>query len=192
MSTKSRHRDSYRSGEQRNAAKAGVSMARMKTSKTFSFLCLFAGAALSASAADGIKHRDKEFLEDAAKSGMAEVSISQVALARSANPQVKEFAQMMVSDHSGANTQVMALAAEKGVTLPADKTDVEKWQKRDAKDFDQEYIDKMIADHKHAVDLFEKESKNGDDPALKSFAQKTLPTLMAHLDKAKELKKMVK
>lgn len=123
---------------------------------------------------------------------MEEVSISRVAAERSANPQVKAFAEMMISDHTGANSKVMALAAEKGVTLPADKTNVEKWEKRSAKDFDQEYIDKMVADHKHVVELFEKEAKNGEDASLKSFAETTLPTIMAHLDKAKELKKMVK
>lgn len=164
----------------------------MKTSKMFTLLCLLTGASFSAFAADGMKHHDHEFLEDAAKSGMEEVSISRVAVDRSANPQVKEFAQMMVSDHTGANTKVIALASAKGVTLPADKTDVEKWQKRDAKDFDQEYVDKMVSDHKRVVDLFEKEAKKGEDAELRAFAQTTLPTLLAHLDKAKELKKTVK
>ena len=149
---------------------------------------------LSASAyADALKHSDQSFIEKAAKSGMEEVAISQVAVARSTNPQVKEFAQMMVSDHGGANSELTSLASTKGVTLPMDKTDIEKWSKRSAKDFDQEYIDKMVSDHKDAVSLFEKESKStAGDPDLKAFALKTLPTLQAHLDKAKALKEVTK
>ena len=149
---------------------------------------------LSASAyADALKHGDQSFLEKAAKSGMEEVAISQVAAARSTNPQVKEFAEMMVSDHGGANTELTSLATTKGATLPMDKTDIEKWSKRSTKNFDLEYIEKMVSDHKDAVSLFEKESKSTSaDSDLKAFALKTLPTLLAHLEKAKALKETTK
>jgi len=162
--------------------------------KTYKITGLLVCTLLAASAyADPLKHSDQAFFEKAAKSGMEEVAISQVAVARSTNPQVKEFAQMMVSDHGGANTELTGLASTKGVTLPMDKTDIEKWSKRSTKDFDQEYIDKMVSDHKEAVSLFEKESKSTTgDPDLKAFALKTLPTLQAHLDRAKALKETTK
>jgi len=146
----------------------------------------------SAFAAGELKHRDHEFVEDAAKSGMAEVDISKVAVDRATNPDVKSFAEMMVSDHTGANTELTSLASTKNVALPADKTNVEKWSERSTKDFDQEYVDKMIHDHKHAIDLFEKESKDGTDADLKAFADKTLPTLRSHLAKIEAIKAQMK
>jgi putative membrane protein len=164
----------------------------MKTQTKFTVLLLGATLTATAFAAGELKHRDHEFVEDAAKSGMAEVDISKIAVDRATNPDVKAFAQMMVADHTGANTELTTLASTKNVALPADKTNVEKWSERSTKDFDQEYVDKMIHDHKKAVDLFEKESKNGTDPDLKAFADKTLPTLRAHLEKIESIKAQMK
>ena len=138
-----------------------------------------------------LKHGDKSFVEDAAKSGMEEVAISRIAVEKASNPQVKEFAQMMVSHHTAASSELTALAAAKGVTL-AKEPNVEKWAKKDAKGFDEAYMEKMVNDHQEAVKLFEKEFKNGDDPELTAFASKTLPQLQEHLAKAKEIKKMVR
>src|SRR5688572_6618644 len=53
---------------------------------------------------------DRTFFEKAAKSGMKEVAVSKATQDRLMNPQVKQFARMMVSDHSNANAELMALA----------------------------------------------------------------------------------
>lgn len=140
-----------------------------------------------------LKHSDKAFFEKAAKSGMKEVEISQGTLEHLTNPQVKSFAQMMVTDHSQANQELMALAAKKGVTLPSkDLKYDEKWSKKtNDKDLDEDYIKQMVDDHEEAVKLFEKAAKS-DDAEIAAFAQKTLPTLQHHLTMARDLKKMVK
>ena len=142
--------------------------------------------------AGNLSHGDRSFVEKAAKSGMEEVAISRIAAERATNPQVREFAQMMVTDHSANNTELTSLAATKGVTLPAKEMDVNKWEKRSAKSFDEEYMEKMVSDHKDDVELFEKQAKKGEDAELMSFASRTLPTLQSHLQRAQEIKKMVK
>lgn len=141
-----------------------------------------------------LKHSDRSFFEKAAKAGTKEVEISQSTLEHLSNPQVKSFAQMMVSDHSQANQELMALAAKKGVTLPSKELKYdEKWSKKANKDsdLDEDYIKQMVDDHEDAVKLFEKAAKS-DDPEIAAFAQKTLPTLQHHLTMARDLKKMVK
>src|SRR5690348_12279785 len=80
-----------------------------------------------------LKRSDRHFFAKAAESEMKEVAVSQTTMDRFVNPQVKSFAQMMVNDHSEANQELMALAAKKGVMLPAkDKTMKleEKWSKK--------------------------------------------------------------
>lgn len=139
-----------------------------------------------------LKHGDKSFVEKAAKMGMEEVAISRIAVERATNPQVREFAQMMVSDHTGANSELTTLAASKNVMLPSKDFNLDKWEKRSAKSFDEEYMEKMVSDHKDTLDLFEKESKKGEDADLMNFAGKTVPTLTAHLSKAQEIKKALK
>src|SRR4051812_30296331 len=61
---------------------------------------------------------DNVFMERAAAGGMAEVELSNLALAKSTNNDVKSFATMMVADHSKANTELAAIATSKNVTLP--------------------------------------------------------------------------
>jgi len=141
-----------------------------------------------------LSHGDRAFFEKAAKAGHKEISVSQGALDRLNNPQVKQFAQMMVSDHGSANAELMTLATAKGVTIDLkDTKDLkleEKWSKK-TKGVDEDYMEEMVSDHKDAVDLFEKAAKS-DDPDIAAFARKTLPTLQAHLSQAKDLKKLVK
>lgn len=146
-----------------------------------------------ASAADrGVSHGDKTFFEKAAKSGKDEVAVSQAALPNLTNPQAKEFASMMVSDHTGANEELKALAAKKNVMLPAKEPDTKKWNAGKDRNFDKEYISKMVSDHEDAVELFTKASKKSDDPEVQAFAAKTLPTLQHHFEQAKSIKQSMK
>lgn len=135
-----------------------------------------------------LSHHDKAFFEKAAKAGMKEVEVSQAVQDRLMNPQVKDFAQTMVTDHTAVNNELSALAARKGVTLPAaDSKVAEKWGKKD-KGVDKDYIGEMVDDHEDAVKLFEHASKS-NDADIAAFAQKTLPALQHHLMMAKDLKK---
>jgi putative membrane protein len=140
-----------------------------------------------------LSHHDKSFIEKAAKSGEEEVALSQIALQRAADPQVKEFAQMMVTDHTGANTELTSLASARSVEIPAASDhEINKWSQKTDKDFDEDYMEKMVKDHKEAVELFQKEADKGEDADLKAFAAKTLPALQSHLERAKEIKKSLK
>jgi putative membrane protein len=137
-----------------------------------------------------LSRNDRNFFEHAAKSGMKEVDVSRSVLDRLTNPQVKQFAQMMVDDHSGANTELASLAASKGVTLPVKETKaIEKWSKK-TDELDEDYMEEMVSDHEKAVKLFEEAAKS-KDPQIAAFASKTLPKLQAHLTQARTLEKLV-
>ena len=158
--------------------------------KTHRYLLSVAAAATLACVlqAAELSHADRQFFEKAAKAGMKEVAVAEAVQPNLTTPSAKSFAQMMAADHSKANEELKALAAQKGVTLPApDPKPGEKWAKNN-KDADDEYLAEMVDDHKEAVDLFEKAAKS-KDADIAAFAQKTLPTLRHHLDEAKAQKK---
>jgi len=137
-----------------------------------------------------VAHHDKEFLKKAAKSGMAEVAISEAVMDHLSSADLKAFAQQMVTDHTAANNELASLAATKGVMLPPQDPDlVTDWSKK-TDDVDRTYVKKMVSDHESAVKLFEKASKSSD-PDIAAFAQKTLPTLQHHLMMAQDLKKTI-
>jgi putative membrane protein len=139
-----------------------------------------------------LNSHDRDFAMDAAMGGMVEVELGRVAAAQGTSDAVKQFGQRMVDDHSKANTELMSLAASKGVTLPTTLDDkhreqVTKLSALKGAEFDRAYSKLMLSDHNKDVSEFEKQSTRGTDPDLKAFASKTLPTLQEHLQLAKAL-----
>ncbi|MDF3057159.1 MAG: hypothetical protein K0R17_1374 [Rariglobus sp.] len=134
-----------------------------------------------------VSRGDRKFLEKAAESGLKEVTVSQAVLANLSTPEAREFAQMMVKDHTAANEELKMLAMRKSVPLPPEdkKMDLtKKWSEKPGnRNLDEDYLKEMVSDHKDAVELFEKGTK-ADDPDIAAFARKTLPTLKHHLELA--------
>jgi putative membrane protein len=133
-----------------------------------------------------VDNEDAKFATQAAVGGMAEVELGKLALQKSSNAQVKEFATMMVNDHGKANTELMEIAAAKNITLPSTVDDDHKKKmddlsKKSGSDFDKAYVDAMVDGHKSTLKLMEDESKDGADAELKAFATKTAPVVQTHL-----------
>src|SRR5256886_11471135 len=63
---------------------------------------------------------DEEFAKKAAQGGMAEVKLGQLAKEKASNETVKNFAQLMVEDHTKANDNLKEVASKENITLPND------------------------------------------------------------------------
>lgn len=138
-----------------------------------------------------LSRADRNFFEEAAKSGLKEVEVSNAVRARLVNPQVRAFAEMMVADHTAANIELKALASRKGAALPTErKNHAEKWGDKNGS-LDKDYLEEMEDDHEDAIDLFEKASRS-DDPDIAAFARKTLPKLQNHLTQVRSLKQALR
>jgi putative membrane protein len=133
---------------------------------------------------------DDQFVDKASAAGLAEVNLANIALKKASSPDVRQFAQQMIDDHTRANRELLALADKKKLAM-AQKMDpphemlAEKLLRTEGADLDREYMKSQLADHQEAVALFERESKNGNDGDLKEWAGKTLPTLKRHLEMAR-------
>jgi len=137
------------------------------------------------------------FWTTAAQGGMAEVELGKLAASKATNPEVKQFAQMMVTDHTKANTELKTLAAKKSVTLPTEvssshKSLMEDLNKKTGADFDKAYVDAMVDDHEEDVEFFKDKSEDSSDADVKAFAAKTLPTLQKHLETIKGIQAKMK
>jgi putative membrane protein len=64
----------------------------------------------------------QQFVSDAAVGGMKEVLLSEAALERSTNDDIKSFAKRMVKDHSAANQKLMKIADASGLIFPSTNT----------------------------------------------------------------------
>ena len=137
------------------------------------------------------------FLVKAANGGMAEVTLAQLAKDKATNSSIKEFAGMMITDHSAANEKVKKLAADRNVTLPAEPgADEQKkaadLSKKSGAGFDKAYTDAMVKGHKETLDMFKTASAKVKDAAVKSFIDNTIPVIEHHLMRIQEIKKSIK
>lgn len=150
-------------------------------------------ASAAAFAAD-LGKMDQAFVTKASGAGMYEVEISKLAADKASDPAIKEFAQMMVTDHTKANDELKQLAESKNAQVapgvPKDKQAIiDKMSKLDGAKFDKAYHAQVgLKDHKADIALFNKEAKSGTDADLKAWADKTLPTLKTHLEHAQAIK----
>lgn len=132
------------------------------------------------------------FMTKAAEGGLAEVALGQMALTKASSADVKQFAQRMIDDHSKADQELMDIASSMGVTLPSQPSATHKklmsrLDKLSGADFDREYMKEMVDDHEKDVKMFERASREaGDNARLKTWVDKTLPTLHEHLQVAQE------
>lgn len=142
---------------------------------------------------------DTQFLAKAIISGRTEVELSQVAAQKATQPQVKQFAQRMVEDHTAMNGKLMGEAQRHKIKStgtygtpplkPGEQAEMTKDQLESLSGdkLDKAYMQRMIQDHVQAVSLFQDEAKNGKDTQLRDLASAALPTLQDHLKQAREI-----
>jgi putative membrane protein len=142
-------------------------------------------ASLSEASNRSFSTHDREFIETAMQGGMFEVESSRLALEKNASAANRSFANMMIDDHTKANQGLEKLVHEKGgtvpITLSPDMQDkIDELRQTSGAAFDHAYHDMQVKAHDDAIALFEREARDADDGDLKSFAQRTLPTLRMH------------
>ncbi|HEY2364051.1 MAG TPA: DUF4142 domain-containing protein [Candidatus Angelobacter sp.] len=135
---------------------------------------------------------DQDFVTKAAQGNSAEVALGQIVVGKTKNPAVKQFAQMMVKDHTAALNELQELAQSKNLNfnddLPADATALQTKLSGDTgKQLDKDYMDGMLEDHQKDVQEFTDQSQKAKDPDLKQWATKTLPIQHKHLERAQQI-----
>jgi putative membrane protein len=133
------------------------------------------------------------FVDQAASAGMLEVQSSKLALTKGVDQKVRGFAQRMIDDHQKAGDELKQLASRKGWTVKPtlasdDQKLYDKLEGYTGEEFSHQYAKLQVKAHDDAVALFTRGSRDLQDPDLKQFAQKYLPTLQEHRQMAIDLK----
>jgi putative membrane protein len=147
----------------------------------------------SSSANASLSLQDQDFIKLAAISGMSEIDDGNLATSKG-DPSVKALGTMMVSDHTKANDQLLAIAKQKGVTPPmqVDAKHVAitaKLKTLSGAAFDHEYLSTELTGHEMTIAVFKAEISKGSDADLKAFASATLPILEHHLSMVEAARK---
>jgi putative membrane protein len=134
--------------------------------------------------------RDRNYVISAAQAGMAEVQMAQLALKKSNNPRVRDFAQMMVKDHSDLNAKLTPMATQLGVSLPtrlsaADQGALSRLSRQSGSTFDRNYMAAQRGAHSKALALFQDAGAQADNVNLRNFFAQNTNTISTHLEMLK-------
>lgn len=135
---------------------------------------------------------DALFAREAALGGAAEVDAAKIATRKAHSSAVRDFANMMVSDHTKANQRLSAaLSANSLPTITTPDMDhkviLDQLAKTEGEAFDVLYIRGQVAEHQKTVQLYEWIIDNGEDPRLRRYAMDTLPGVLRHLELARSV-----
>src|ERR1700744_1611453 len=135
-------------------------------------------------------------IKNAYEGGLTEIEASKLAATNSQNPAVKDFAQMMITDHSKVNHTLDSLEQDKMITekdtINAEHQEmIDSLAKKTGPEFDKAYMAMMLAGHKEAEELFA-DQVDDKNQTIQDFVSATLPVIQKHLEKAKEISASLK
>jgi putative membrane protein len=135
---------------------------------------------------------DKAFVHNALEGGMAEVQLGQLALQKSSNDDVKQFAQKMIDDHTKLGDEMKQVAVQMKMKVPdspskKDKSSMAKLQALNGDDFDKAYIKDMVKDHQQDLKDFKQEAQNTSNPDLKQIVNQGGQVIQEHLQMIEQI-----
>ena len=95
---------------------------------------------------------DDAFVRDVALKNMAEIQISRLAIEKTANPDIKSFAQRVIDDHSAAGDKLKSAVSGETFDWPAEldnkhKDTVDELAQERGAEFDRDYLKAMVESH---------------------------------------------
>jgi len=135
---------------------------------------------------------EKEFMTNAARGGMLEVQLGNMAAQKASSNDVKQLGEHMATDHSQLGQKLQQLASNLNFTLPTDlkpeqQALVSRFETLTGKAFDSAYIKEMVNDHIKDISEFERALSQASNADIKQFVNEALPTLRDHLKMAREI-----
>ena len=157
-------------------------------------IALCCGALCSLPAFSQAPMSDQDFVNMAAQTDMTEAHLGQMAAEQASSQAVKDYAQMLVTDHTNNYNELTAAATKAGLTVPkgidaAHDRMIAGFKRLHGAAFDRAYAHDMVAGHTKAIAAFQEYANSGQNADLKAYASATLPTLQKHLDGAHDLVK---
>jgi len=166
-----------------------------------------------AAATSGVSSSDSNFVRDVTELNATEIDLSRDAADRSTNPEVKKFAQMVITDHTAAGDKLSSVVASNNIPAAPANTDKaehkrEDLDKKQGADFDRAYIDAMIDGHDKLMSKLDsrvdkqgsgdiatvvpEKSDNAVTQSINQWAADTYTAAKGHRDQAKALKDTLK
>ena len=143
---------------------------------------------------------DAQILGFAMTANAGEVQEGELAQHKATNPAVKNFAKLMVSDHTQMLKDARSLASKLSITPDSTKDDTKDLakdtqdqvkdltNKKAGKDWDEDYMGKQVDDHQKVLDKLNDAAQSAKSPDLKNALNESIAKVQGHLTQAKAIK----
>lgn len=135
---------------------------------------------------------DKTFLKKAMEANVGEVQMAQLALQKSTDPQVRNFAVKMEDDHGKMMDDLKQAAQQLNIPVPdapskGTTKSMDKMKDLSGDAFDQAYVKEMIKAHKEDEKAFKEEVRTTTSPQLKQMINEDAQTIESHLEEIQQI-----
>lgn len=136
--------------------------------------------------------KDADFIVNTLSSNYAEVKLAQLAQNRSQDPQIKDLAKMLETDHNRVISELKTYADKNGIAIPSEESNEDKddindlASENDTNKFDEKWCNELKDRHEKSINKFEARLNKSEDMELKNWVNATLPALRNHLEMLKQ------
>jgi putative membrane protein len=135
---------------------------------------------------------DEQWIMDSARGSLQEIQLAQLAMSKTTETAIHDYATKIVQDHTQALKDLQDLGTKKRIILPTDLSPdqmviVEYFRNSTSPDWGRDFIKYEIADHTQDIANTQKEISDGVDEDTKAEATKMLPVLQEHLKMAQDI-----
>ena len=139
-----------------------------------------------------LSQSEQDFMMEAVRADLAEIDMAQVALQNSGTSEVKDFANMIKSDHTSALEDLSELMKDMDVPQPKSipvelQQDISRMSSLTGRELDREFVNMIVSQQQKAVEMFRDQQSTAQCPDVKKYVEDTLPRLEMHLEKAQRL-----
>ncbi|MGZ3845416.1 MAG: DUF4142 domain-containing protein [Flavisolibacter sp.] len=141
---------------------------------------------------DSVNPTDQAFLTQVAMANKAEIMAGQLAATKSTTASIKSYGQLMVTEHTQAQTDLQGVYTNVGQTKP-DSLDAQhqalmtRLNSFTGHSFDTAYINSQLRDHQNTLTIFQTEISGGNNSSVKNYANMYVSHIQMHLQKADSL-----
>ncbi len=161
-------------------------------------LAMLMSLSLTATAAQAEGPTDPQIAAIVVTANQVDIDAGKLAVEKSHTQDVRDFAQRMITDHTGVNKSAVALVTKLNVTLEENPTsrslkaggedNLRNLKTLKGAAFDKAYVDHEVAYHEQVLDAIDKVLiPSASNAELKALLVQVRPAFLAHLDHAKRI-----
>jgi putative membrane protein len=130
---------------------------------------------------------DQNFVDRAALGTGSEIELGRLARTRAVSPAVRAFADRIIADHRQAHSRLNLIERRLQMVPATVPPPPNRLAAQFGANFDRQFMADQIKNHQEAIQLFQAEAQNGQDPRLRKYASDNLPMLYRNLQGAQAI-----